>query len=418
MTTLNKGDFTTQQIGILAGFGCKFASDADGTLTRLALVLGSSKKDVCKALGACKDRLLASPKEDTVMLRRFILAWHKDNEVIVEATMLRVLPIFKNIAKTYISIDQTTFIPPSENEISDTITRSKWNDLLEPLFPSQILTCDAEDRELLALAHVHPISEPRLITQFLIPRINEMPEAVCIKILTTVYKLQPWRSKDLTASLLEPLRRLPLVVMPSGERKNCTHFVDPLDPLLAQVMTRLNKTGYFPPQAYQKKEVIKVMQHIGMLSLRNAEGFTFVAEIVAESADLEGGNMLLDTFVKLHHELNFKFSPSEYARISNIAFVPAYDMRDCDWPSASVVSLPHHATYTGDFITSSKKRNKKKSVNANKSKNAWDDSDQGALDFDEDGSAGSGGTLTHSELFNVSIEFLREGGYSKNVYTP
>ena len=93
----------------------------------------------------------------------------------------------------------------------------------------------------------------------------------------------------------------------------------------------------------------------------------FQAEIVAESADLEGGNMLLDTFVKLHNELNFKFTTSEYARIREIAFVPAYDMRDCAWPSASVVSLPQYSTYTNQNVFSSKKRNKKKSVNANQS---------------------------------------------------
>jgi hypothetical protein len=285
------------------------------------------------------------------------------------------------------------------------------------------LTCDPEDRELLVLALVRPISEQRLITHFLIPRVDELPESVIIKILETVYAFQPWKNKDLITSLLDPLRHRRLVILPSGERKTCADFVDPLDPLLAKVMTRLNKTKYFPPPSYQKKEVNKVMQHIGMLSLRNSDGFILVADIVAESADMDGGNMLVDTFIRLHNELNFKFTPNEYVRISDIAFVPAYDMQECDWPSSSVVSLPQYTTYAGHSEVSSKKRNKKKSVNTNSNKSskkpAWDNSeDQAALDFDEDGRGGSGSTLTHSELFNISIEFLREGGHSKYTYSP
>ena len=151
------------------------------------------------------------------LFSRYLLEWYKAKEVIVEIHMLRQLPIFLNVAGEYVTPDQnSSFILPNE-ETEEIFTRSKWNELLEPLFPSHILSCaNPEDRELLTLALIQPISEQRLVTHFLIRHVDELPESVCIRILKTVYKFQPWRSRELTVSLLDPLIHLRLVILPTG----------------------------------------------------------------------------------------------------------------------------------------------------------------------------------------------------------
>lgn len=94
---------------------------------------------------------------------------------------------------------------------------------------------------------------------------------------------------------------LVLFVCPNGTRYKCSNFLDPLDETLTQILhsTKPNSSkdssSLYPPPKYQEPVILLAMRHLGMLNLKNQDGFIKAAQYVAQEGLIDNALLLIQT---------------------------------------------------------------------------------------------------------------------------
>eukprot|EP01114_Cavostelium_apophysatum_P019852 TRINITY_DN6498_c0_g1_i1.p1 TRINITY_DN6498_c0_g1~~TRINITY_DN6498_c0_g1_i1.p1 ORF type:complete len:1581 (-),score=487.74 TRINITY_DN6498_c0_g1_i1:38-4732(-) len=337
--TLRSGDFSAQQKAIFRKFGCVFARDATDDVAKLSQAIGTLKKDIGRALSVGYDHPEKIDRKEIELLRRQLLEWFDSGEGI-DSAGIRSLPVFRTFGDQFLAISQEGPLATPHDE-DPYASSSAWDALLRSEYPNELLDMRHDDDiKLLKLAQVPRSPMQKFIVNFLFKHLEDLPQAACVAMLSVVGDVKIGGNK----SLIDPLKKARVVVLADRTRHLCSDFVDPTDVGLCEILKVQEAQELLPPTSYRKKEVLKVMQKCGMLTLRTASGFMMAAKKAAELQNIHYGNILVDSFCNIHRESSFSWHPADYAQIAEIPFVPAFDLRDSFLPGGSV-DMPNFETF-------------------------------------------------------------------------
>ena len=332
--------FSGQEYEVLRSWGCLFTLPASASVSNfMTKIVGvSHKSDALRALAASYDPLHPPTLQAIDAVRTLVLEWRKT--IPIESEFISKLPLFKTLdGKATTLIERGVFASPTSDD--DPFSPSSfWDSALRALFADRLLSLEsAEMRELMKLANHPRVAEREFLSHFLYLHLQNIPSLqVCLALLKAVVRAAPWKNPMKTTQLLEPLKKLPLIMFPDGTRLQCKDIYDPADKLLQEIC---GATLTYPPNCYRDPDILKVLRHAGMRNLANADCFIMAAKECATQNAVVLATELCKFLVSVHSKQKILLWPQNvYHTLGEIQFVPTLALTSFMLPPLEAMPLP------------------------------------------------------------------------------